>query len=117
MQHPTVRTGVYMNPNARTAIVVRVRDGVVYYLSMTQTRPTHHSMGKGLPPATVYEVASQRVDLTTCSDKRFLEEYITYMPNYPIRRAAIGYARSGLEITEQAEKVLRLLLANTKAAA
>lgn len=116
-QHPAVRTGVYMNTNARTAIVVRVREGTVYYLTMTQTKPVHHSMGNGLPPSTVWEVVSQRVDLSTCSEKRFLEQYITHMPNYPLRRAAIGYARSGLEITEQAEKVLRLLLANTKAAA
>jgi hypothetical protein len=99
-------TGCYLDPNNHSAIVVRIKDGIVTYLTMNVTRPTD---GRG-----AYEVTAQRVSLCTASDSVFAHQYGKFLHNYPVLRAVKIYWRSGLEVTPEAKAVIKLLLAAQK---
>ncbi len=91
--NPTaLRLGVYLDSQRHTAIVLRSKDSSVAYLSM--------------------ETGS--VDLHVCSSWKFKVRFTISLPDYPITRALIKYARSGLAITDNAREALRVTLLNAK---
>lgn len=86
-----METGVYLDDNRHTAIVVQVKNGAVAYLTLF----------------------TGAVEVHRASLPRFKREFHIALPNYPIRTAIRKYAKSGLPLTEDAKTVMRLVLANT----
>lgn len=103
-----ITTGCYLDPHNHSAVVVRVKEGIVTYLTMNVTRPVH-SDGR-----MAFEVTTQRVSLCTASDSVFAKQYGTFLHAYPVLRALRVYWRSGLDVTPDAEKVIKLVLAANK---
>lgn len=102
-----ITTGCYLDPHRHSAVVVRVKDGIVTYLTMNVTRPTDDRRG-------AYEVTAQRVSLCTASDSVFARQYEVFLHSYPVLRALRAYWRSGLEVTPDAAKVIKLVLTANK---
>jgi len=90
-----IHVGVYLNFNRNTAIVVRVKEHIVWYLTMQ----------------------SGAIDLRKVSESKFAHEWTIHMPSYPAVRAIRTYARSELSRSEEAKKVMSLALANERARA
>ena len=101
-------TGCYQDYNSRSAIVVRIKDGTVTYLTMNVTKLEVVEGRK------VYETTAARVSLCSCSVRAFTEQFCKYLHNYPVLRAIKVYWRSGLAVTPEAEQVIRLLLKSLK---
>ena len=89
----SIHTGVYLNWNRNTAIVVRVKSHLVTYLTMR----------------------SGAIELLETSESKFMRDWPTRMPSYPVVRALRTYAKCELTRTDEADKVMRLVLANAKA--
>lgn len=102
-----ITTGCYLDPHRHSAVVVRVKDGIVTYLTMNVTRPTDDRQG-------AYEVTAQRVSLCTASDTVFARQYEVFLHSYPVLHALRVYWRSGLEVTPDAAKVIKLVLTANK---
>jgi len=104
----SLTTGCYQDPHRHSAIVVRVKNGIVTYLTMNVTKATHYQ-------GTVsYETTASKVSLCSASDTVFARQYEKFLHSYPVLRAVRVYWRSGLEVTPEAEKVIRLLLTANK---
>lgn len=103
----SITTGCYLDPHNHSAIAVRVKDGIVTYLTMNVTKPASEIRG-------AYEVSAQRVSLCTASDSVFGRQYCKFLHNYPVLRAVKVYWRSGLEVSPEAKAVIKLLLAAQK---
>src|SRR5688572_18520757 len=89
----SIHTGVYLNWNGETAIVVKVKDLMAYYLSFQ----------------------TGRIELHKCSTTKFGREFTRHMPSYPVVRAVRKYLSYEFVRSEEADKVMRLILANAKA--
>lgn len=83
-----VRTGVYLDHGRHSAIVVKVKDSIVYYLTFI----------------------SGSVTLERRSVEAFTAAFNIQLYMYPLLRAARRYAESGLAINTEARTVLRALL-------
>lgn len=101
--------GVYLDHNRHSAIVVRVKDGKVVFLTMNVTKKVPHN-GRW-----VYEVQDQAVALVTMDDHSFAQQYDVFLPSYPVMRAVTKYWRSGLRVTSEAKEIIRILAKNAKA--
>lgn len=101
-----VKIGVYLDDCRRTAVVLRATDGRVTYLSMNQTKLSVVN-GKRF-----YETTSQSVDLTTCSESAFAEQFTVRLPQYPILHAIKKYWTSGLFITDHAKQAMKVAAKN-----
>jgi hypothetical protein len=100
-------TGCYLDQHRHSAIVLRIKNGVVTYLTMNVTKPSHYQ------GAVSYEVIEQKVSLCSASDTNFARQFEVYLHNYPVLRAIKIFWRSGLQVSEDAEKAIRIfLLAN-----
>lgn len=97
-------TGCYLDHNSHSAIVVRVKDGKVVYLTMNVTKPVVYQ------GSVHYEVTAQRVELRSAHEAEFAKQYIKYLHNYPIQRAIKVYWRSGLTVTPEATEIIRRVL-------
>jgi len=106
-----LKTGVYLDCHRHSAIVVRIRDGKVVYLTMNVTKREH------LPDVRhdVYTVVAQQVDLVVANEDSFAKQFEIYLPGYPVMKAVKKYWRSGLRVTPEAKKVIRILAENAKA--
>jgi uracil phosphoribosyltransferase len=104
----SIKTGCYLDHHRHSAIVVRVKDGTVTYLTMNVTKPSHYQ------GQISYETTAQKVSLCSASDSAFAKQYEIYMPSYPVLRAAEIFWRSGLEVTPEAAKVIHILLKANK---
>lgn len=106
-----LRTGVYLDQHRHSAIVLRVKDGRVVYLTMNPTR-TVNVQGRE-----TFEVIAQRVSLCSVSDREFAHQYEIYMPGYPVLKAIKTYWRSGLDVTPEAKEAIRKVAQRAKVAA
>lgn len=97
-------TGCYLDHNSRSAIVIRVKDDKVVYLTMNVTKPVAYQ------GSVHYEVTAQRVELLSASGAEFSKQYIKYLHNYPVQRAIKVYWRSGLTVTPEATEAIRRVL-------
>ena len=104
-------TGVYLDCHRHSAIVVRVRDGKVVYLTMNITKREYLAEAKHF----VYSVTAQNVDVVTATDEAFAKQFEIYLPGYPVMKAVKKYWRSGLRVTPEAKKIIRILAENAKA--
>lgn len=104
-------TGVYLDCHRHSAIVVRVRDGKVVYLTMNVTKREFLTEIKRF----VYSVVSQQVDVVTATDEAFAKQFEIFLPGYPVMKAVKAYWRSGLKVTPEAKKIIRILAENAKA--
>lgn len=103
-----LRTGVYQDWHRHSAIVVRVKNGTVTYLTMNVT--TLERVGGQM----AYTSMKEQVSVCSAEESRFCKQYDIYLPDYPVLRAVRVYWRSGLTVTEDAERVIKLLLTNLK---
>jgi hypothetical protein len=103
-----IKTGCYLDHHRHSCIVVRVKAGTVTFLTMNVTKPSHYQ------GQISYETTAQKVSLCSMSDTAFAHQYEIYMPSYPVLQAAKIFWRSGLEVTPEAEKVIKLLLLANK---
>lgn len=102
--------GIWVDQHRHTAIVLRVKDGNVTFLSMNQTKPARASNG-----LVSYEAVTQNVDVSVLPEPRFAEQYATKIQDYPLLRALQKYWRSGLTVTPDAERVIGVALRNLQA--
>ena len=103
-----LKTGVYLDWHRHSAVVVRIKDGTVVYLTMNETVIERFG-GKF-----AYMPTKQHVALCQTSDSRFAHQFDIFLPSYPILRAVKAYWRSGLDVTPEAKKVMQLILLNNK---
>ena len=101
-------TGCYLDHNSHSAIVLRIKDDMVTYLTMNVTKP---EVVNGLR---VYEVTAQRVSLVSTPTRVFTAQYGKYLHNYPVLRAIKIYWRSGLTVTPEAKEAIRVFLIANK---
>lgn len=104
-------TGCYLDHHRHSAIVVRVKDGKVVFLTMNVTQRERVA---GLRHD-VFEVVKQEVSVVTMDDHSFAEQYVVFLPNYPIMKAVKTYWRSGLRVNTEAKEIIRILARNAKA--
>lgn len=88
-----MRAGVYLDRSRHTAIVVRVKDGHVWFLTME----------------------SGAITLEQSSTEKFAHQYSEFMPDYPVLRAVRKYRSSGLRIEDDAARVLTIIVARNPA--
>ncbi len=81
-------TGVYVDNNRKSAIVVRVKNGIVHYVTMQ----------------------TGSVTLQSCSTEKFEAQFNTKLYHYPVRRACRVYMNSGLGVSNEAAAILRAVL-------
>ena len=93
LKEPTerVRPGVFLSAMRKTAVVVRVKDGMCAYVALTD---------------------ACRIELVTAPVYAFVRDFVLCLPNYPARRALRAYNGMRLPITPEAAKVLRVVLAS-----
>jgi hypothetical protein len=103
-----LRTGVYQDWHRHSAIVVRIKDGNVSYLTMNET--ALERVGGQM----AYTSVNERVAFCTMKEAAFTKQFDIYLPDYPVLRAVRVYWRSGLSVTPEAERVIKLLLVNLK---
>ena len=100
-------TGCYLNQHRHSAIVLRIKNGAVTFLTLNVTKPTRYE------GTLVYEVRQEKVSLCTLSEHDFAAQFEVFLHNYPVLQAIRIYWRSGLEVTSEAEAAIRMfLLAN-----
>lgn len=104
-------TGVYLDCHRHSAIVVRVKDGKVVFLTMNVTQRERVAGVKH----EVFEVVKQEVSVVTMTDDSFAHQYEVFLPNYPIMKAVKAYWRSGLRVSTEAKEIIRILAKNAKA--
>jgi hypothetical protein len=104
----STKTGCYLDHHRHSCIVVRIKDGVVTFLTMNVTKLSYYQ------GQVSYETVAQKVSLCTMSDSAFAKQYEIYLPSYPVLQAAQIFWRSGLEVTPEAAKVIGLLLKANK---
>jgi hypothetical protein len=87
-----VRTGVYLNHNRRSCVVVKVsKDGKVHYLHETDSL----------------------VQLTVTLKDQFIREWGLFLMNYPAKRGIRAYnkhIREGFKYTAEAGAIIRAIL-------
>lgn len=83
-----VHTGVYLDHHRHTAIVVKVKEGMVHYLTFI----------------------TGQVTLEMRNAETFASEFFIQLYMYPVLRAVRKYATCGLAITPEARVILRAIL-------
>lgn len=104
-------TGVYLDCHRHSAIVVRVKEGKVVFLTMNVTEREYLGELKRF----VLKVVKQEVSVVTMDDQKFAQQYEVFLPNYPIMKAVKAYWRSGLSVSSEAKEIIRILARNAKA--
>ena len=101
-------TGCYLDQHRHSAIVLRVKNGTVTYLTMNVTKPSHYQ------GTLTYEVMAQKVSLCSASDTAFAKQFEVYLHAYPVLQAIKKYWRSGLQVSPEAEEAIRMFLIANK---
>lgn len=100
-------TGCYLDQHRHSAIVLRIKNNAVTFLTMNVTKQANYQ------GAISYETVAQRVSLCSVSDTAFARQFEVFLHNYPVVKAIKVYWRSGLDVTPEAKEAIRLfLLAN-----
>lgn len=86
-----IPVGVYLNSNRATAVVVRYRNGIVWYLTLVHGRVT----------------------MEKHSGEKFVRDFHRFLPDYSPIRALRKYRDSGLTIEPDAVKALNTILGRT----